>query len=115
MSDNIQFKSLTPLCPAKDIKCAISFYEQKLGFKATNYGSVSRGNVEIFFYQTDDLNLGQWTSFRIQVGSIQSLYQEYEQQRIIHPNGALQTTPWGAKEFSILDQDGVCLTFFEYF
>ena len=36
------FKSITPLSPAKDIEAAISFYEQKLGFKANGYGGVVR-------------------------------------------------------------------------
>jgi hypothetical protein len=29
----------------------------------------------------------------------------------IHPNGKLQTKPWGQKEFSILDPDNNLLTF----
>lgn len=113
MSENIQFKNLTPSSPAKDIESAISFYEQKLGFNANGYGGVTRGPVEILFYQTDDSKLGEWTSFRIQVETIDALYEEYELQDVIHPNGKLDVKPWGTKEFCILDQDGVCITFFE--
>jgi hypothetical protein len=32
---------------------------------------------------------------------------------MIHPNGQLQTQPWGMKEFAIIDVAGVCITFFE--
>lgn len=107
------FKSLTPLSPAKNIEEAISFYEQKLGFKANGYGGVIRGDVEILFYQTDDSYLGEWTSFRIQVDAIETLYKEYQQHEVVHPNGNLETKPWGSREFAIIDQDGVCITFFE--
>ncbi|EPD49409.1 hypothetical protein HMPREF1210_03308 [Paenisporosarcina sp. HGH0030] len=113
MSESINFKSLTPLSPAKDIETAITFYEQKLGFTPNGYGGVYRGNIEILFYQTDDTHLGEWTSFRILVDAIESLYREYEKQQVIHQNGSLEAKPWGTKEFSIIDPDGVCITFFE--
>jgi hypothetical protein len=29
----------------------------------------------------------------------------------VHPNGALQTKPWGTKEFGAIDPNGVCVTF----
>lgn len=31
----------------------------------------------------------------------------------IHPNGSLETKPWGMKEFSLLDPNGTLLTFRE--
>lgn len=31
----------------------------------------------------------------------------------IHPNGSLETKPWGMKEFSLLDPNGTLLTFGE--
>lgn len=107
------FQGLTPLSPAKDEAAAISFYEQRLGFAPNGYGGVRRGDVEILFYQTDDKHLAEWTSFRVQVEGIESLYEEYQPQNVIHPNAPLHATDWGTKEFSILDQDGVCITFFE--
>jgi hypothetical protein len=32
---------------------------------------------------------------------------------VINPNGSLEVKAWGKKEFSIINQDGVCITFFE--
>jgi hypothetical protein len=31
----------------------------------------------------------------------------------VHPNGPLQTKPWGTKEFAAIDPNGVCVTFQE--
>jgi hypothetical protein len=31
----------------------------------------------------------------------------------VHPDGALQTKPWGTKEFGAVDPNGVCVTFQE--
>ena len=31
----------------------------------------------------------------------------------VHPNGPLQTKPWGTKEFGAIDPNGVCVTFQE--
>ena len=107
------FIGLTPLCPAKDEAVAIAFYVNKLGFKDNGYGGVRRGEIEILFYQTDDKQLAEWTSFRIEVEDIGSLYEEYTLQEVIHPNGSLTKKPWGLLEFSIIDLNGVCITFFE--
>jgi hypothetical protein len=52
-------------------------------------------------------------AFRIQMEDIENLYTEYQAQNVIHPNGSLEVKPWGKKEFSIIDLDGVCITFFE--
>jgi catechol 2,3-dioxygenase-like lactoylglutathione lyase family enzyme len=110
------FRGLTPLSPAKDPAAAVGFYVEKLGFRDhgnENVARVIRGNVEIMFYQTDDQHLVDWTSFRIHVEHIEALFKEYQANHVIHPNGDLETKPWGTKEFSIIDLDGVCITFFE--
>jgi len=31
---------------------------------------------------------------------------------VVHPNGPLQTKPWGTKEFGAIDPNGVCVTFY---
>jgi catechol 2,3-dioxygenase-like lactoylglutathione lyase family enzyme len=111
------FRGLTPLSPAKNPAAAVTFYVEKLGFRDNGNGNVTRvirGDVEILFYQTDDQHLADWTSFRIHVEQIEALFEEFQAQNVVHPNGALETKPWGTKEFSIIDLDGVCITFFEH-
>lgn len=113
MTENIDFRGITPLSPAKDIQKAIQFYVEKLGFRDNGYGGVIRGDIEILFYQTDNQNLADWTCFRIHVNGIERLYESYQKEGVVHPNGLLSKKDWGNIEFSIIDQDGVCITFFE--
>jgi uncharacterized glyoxalase superfamily protein PhnB len=48
---------------------------------------------------------------RIAVKGIEALYAEYQARGgKVHPNGSLQTKPWGTKEFSTIDPNGVCVT-----
>ena len=45
---------------------------------------------------------------------IEAMYAEYQKRGgKVHPNGALQTKPWGTKEFGAIDPNGVCVTFQE--
>jgi uncharacterized glyoxalase superfamily protein PhnB len=48
------------------------------------------------------------------VQGIEALYVEYQERGgKVHPNGPLQTKPWGTKEFGAIDPNGVCVTFQE--
>jgi uncharacterized glyoxalase superfamily protein PhnB len=115
--------NISPLIPAGgDMEKAIAFYEQQLGFKKihqegnpVNMAIVKRDSAEIFLLKNDDKHLAEGTSFRIQVNGIEQLYQEFQAKgaQMIHPNGHLETKPWGMKEFAILDMAGVCITFYE--
>jgi hypothetical protein len=113
VKEKVIFRGLTPLSPAKDVEKTVEFYVVKLGFEDNGHKGVIRGDVEILFYQTDDKHLAEWTSFRIHVEQVEALFEEYLDRNLIHPNGALDTKPWGTKEFTIIDLDGVCITFFE--
>ena len=112
-------EAITPMIPAGgDLDAAIAFYEQ-LGFTKTwqhgDTARMSRDAVNILLFQNEDRHLAEWTSCRVQVANIEALYEEFSQMggQMIHPNGKLETKPWGLKEFAILDPAGVCLTFFE--
>jgi predicted enzyme related to lactoylglutathione lyase len=115
--------NISPLIPAgDDMEKAIAFYEQQLGFKKVHQEGnpvkmaiVKRDSAEIFLLKNDDQHLAEGTSFRIQVNGVELLYQEFQAKggQIIHPNGHLETKPWGMKEFVILDLAGVCITFYE--
>jgi hypothetical protein len=39
----------------------------------------------------------------VNVEGIAVLYDEYRPKGVIHPNGALETKPWGAKEFTVCE------------
>lgn len=124
MNNPPQIGSISPLIPAgDDLEKAIEFYEQKLGFTTIHkegdpirMAIVKRDSAEIFLVKSDYHDLAKEISLRLQVTGIEQLYQELESKGddIIHPNGKLETKPWGPKEFSVIDLAGVCLTFYEF-
>lgn len=124
MNNPPQIGSISPLIPAgDDIEKAIEFYQQKLGFTTIHQEGnpirmaiVKRDNAEIFLVKSDYHDLAKEISLRLQVTGIEQLYQELESKGddIVHPNGKLETKPWGPKEFSVIDLAGVCLTFYEF-
>jgi uncharacterized glyoxalase superfamily protein PhnB len=128
MSDaNPVLGKLTPMIPAgSDIKAALDFYEQKLGFTATYKADdlsmiiLQRSDVEIILQDSDDPHTASQTSFRIQLSDVAALHKEY-QARDIAPFaqgaagglGGLTMTPWGTREFAVRDLAGVCITFYQ--
>jgi len=114
--------NISPLIPAgNDVEQSIIFYE-KLGFitihkegNPPRMAIVKRDSAAIFLVKNDYHQLANSISLRIQVSNIEQLYEEYQNQsgEMIHPNGKLETKPWGMKEFVIIDPAGVCLTFCE--
>jgi uncharacterized glyoxalase superfamily protein PhnB len=58
--------------------------------------------------------VGDQTMVRLAVKGIEALYAEFQEHGgKVHPNGPLQTKPWGTKEFGAIDPNGVCVTFQE--
>jgi len=96
------------------------FYLNKLGFRQyggdfEGYLMVERDDIQIHFFEFRELdpkeNYGQ---VYIRTDDIEALYRSFQEDRVgIHPNGDLQTKPWGQKEFSIVDPDNNLLTFGE--
>jgi uncharacterized glyoxalase superfamily protein PhnB len=94
------------------------YYIDKLGFSTTGgdydgYLMVKKDDVEIHFFEYRELdpkeNYGQ---VYIRVQDIDTWYKHLTDSGVaIHPNGALQTKPWGQKEFALLDPDNNLLTF----
>ena len=77
------------------------------------YLMVEKDNIQIHFFEFKELdpkeNYGQ---VYIRTDDIDAAYQFFQDNQVsIHPNGHLQTKPWGQKEFSILDPDTNLLTF----
>lgn len=119
-------KIAIPVLPADDMATALAFYTKKLGFaerfrdndKAPKYVGIERDGivlhlVEVTPAKTAKLVASQ-TMCRLQVEDVDGLYAEFSRHdSVIHPNGKLQTKPWGTREFGVLDPAGVCLSFFE--
>ena len=103
----------------RDKAATREYYVNKLGLKEfgsadyDGYLMVELDKIQIHFFEFKDLdpkeNYGQ---VYIRTDNIDGLYQSMLDKKLsIHPNGPLQTKPWGQREFSMLDPDNNLLTF----
>lgn len=109
---------INPKLPMRDKSATLDFYINKLGFVQyggdfDDYLMVEKDSVQIHFFAFRELdpkeNYGQ---VYLRTDDIDELYKSFQTNQVnIHPNGNLQTKPWGQKEFSILDPDNNLLTF----
>ena len=111
--------SINPKLPMRDKNVTKAFYINKLGFKV--YGSsdydgylmLEKDQIQLHFFEFKALdpkeNYGQ---VYIRTNNIDRFYQSLlERKTTIHPNGPLETKPWGQREFAVLDPDSNLLTF----
>ena len=105
-----------PKLASLDIERSLAFFE-RLGFKrlhtSREYGVARRDSVSVHFWLCSDPRTPTETGCRISVEGIDELFATYSSLGIIHPNGQLESKPWGSREFSILDADGNLITFNE--
>lgn len=110
-----------PKLPMRNKTATRDYYIDQLGFSVfgsadhADYLMVEKGDIQIHFFLFEALepkeNYGQ---VYIRVQGIDVLYQEMLDNSVaIHPNGHLQTKPWGQREFALLDPDWNLLTFGE--
>ncbi|WP_293307670.1 bleomycin resistance protein [Pedobacter sp. UBA5917] len=110
---------INPKLPMRDKKITKDFYVNKLGFKDVgetdykDYLILQKDNIQIHFFGFEALNPKEnYGQVYIRTNDIETLYKEMSQVKDgIHPNGHLQTKPWGQKEFAMLDPDSNLLTF----
>ncbi len=114
-------KEIHPKLPMRDKQLTKQYYIEKLGFENLGnsdyegYLMLQKDSIQLHFFEFKDLdpkeNYGQ---VYIRVSDIEELYQSFlDKQIAIHPNGSLESKPWGQKEFSILDPDNNLITFGE--
>ena len=82
------------------------------------YAGIKRGEAWLHIAGMSDRVLarqvGDQTMVRLAVEGIDELYAEFQRKGgAVHPNGPLQTKPWGVREFAAIDPNGVCVTFQE--
>jgi uncharacterized glyoxalase superfamily protein PhnB len=118
-------KSAIPVLPAADTSESLKWWTEVCGFEETfrdatppTYAGINRGGAYLHIAGMDDKafakKVGQQTMVRIAVADIEALHAEFQQRGgKVHPNGPLQTKPWGTKEFGAIDPNGVCVTFQE--
>lgn len=118
-------KAAIPILPAADTTESLSWWTDICGFKETfrdatppNYAGINRGDAYLHIAGMSDKVLartvGDQTMVRIAVKGVEAMYEEFQSRGgTVHPNGPLQTKPWGTKEFAAIDPNGVCVTFME--
>lgn len=109
---------INPKLPMRNKALTKEYYITRLGFKQfggdhDDYLMVEKDNIQIHFFEFKELdpkeNYGQ---VYIRTDQIDEVYQSMLDRKIqIHPNGPLQTKPWGQREFALLDPDNNLLTF----
>lgn len=111
--------AIHPKLPMRDKTATRNFYIGTLGFSEfgnadyEGYLMIEKDGLQIHFFEFNELqpkeNYGQ---IYLRTNDIDALYQEFAQRNVaIHPNGHLETKPWGQLEFSLLDPDNNLLTF----
>ena len=108
-------KGAIPVLPAADAAQSLSWWTKICGFQETfrdatppSYAGINRGDAYLHISAMGDKELarkvGEQTMVRIAVQGIDAMYAEYQKHGgKVHPNGALQTKPWGTKEFAAID------------
>jgi catechol 2,3-dioxygenase-like lactoylglutathione lyase family enzyme len=111
-----------PMLPVANLRRAIDFYVDtlgfRLGFNAGSYGGVRRDAIEIHFSRADvagGVNGSERSGCRIEVTEIRNLYSEFKDRGVIATDGDIAAQPWGTTEFTVRDPDGNALTFVEVF
>jgi len=113
--------SICPKLPMRDKAATKNYYLYQLGFEQfgsdefPDYLMIKKENIEIHFFLFKELNPKEnYGQVYIRVSEIEKIYRDFLDRKIhIHPNGALQETSWGMKEFHLLDPDNNLLTFGE--
>ena len=115
----IMFKETHPILGTRDMRRAIDFYTQQLGFvlafgdqaETPNYVGFRRDAVELhmqfqFEHEMSTIRL------RFLVADPDVLFREYQQRGVeCNPSG-VRDTPWGTREFALYDLDRNSLTFY---
>lgn len=111
--------AISPKLPMRDKAITRNYYLNKLGFEEfgstdfDGYLMLKKDNIEIHFFEFKELDIKENDGqVYIRTDDIDNLYQSLLDNKIsIHPNGHLQTKPWGQREFALLDPDNNLLTF----
>jgi len=113
------FRKTHPIIGSRDLKRAIEFYVQRLGFQlafqdsadAPNYVGFRRDEVELHMQFQYEHEMGT-IRLRIHVDDPDALYAEYSDKDVFCDRTELRDTPWGTREFAIYDRDRNALTFY---
>jgi hypothetical protein len=110
--------SICPKLPMRNKAITKAYYLNQLGFEDIGmadfdgYLIIKKDNIEIHFFEYKELDpLQNYGQVYIRTDNIELFYKNLIDKAVaIHPNGHLETKPWGQIEFSLLDPDNNLLT-----
>jgi catechol 2,3-dioxygenase-like lactoylglutathione lyase family enzyme len=111
--------SVHPKLPMRNKAITQAYYVEQLGFQLLrtqdypDYLMVKKDAIELHFFLFPALDpLQNYGQVYLRTEEIDRLYEYFLERKVsIHPNGPLETKPWGQREFSLLDPDHNLLTF----
>jgi hypothetical protein len=114
-------EAIHPKLPMRSKVITKAYYEAKLGFivfgkdEFNDYLMLEKDNIQIHFFLYENINPTEnYGQVYMRVKGIEKFYNSLLIKDVtIHPNGALETKPWGQKEFALLDPNSNLLTFGE--
>ena len=115
------FKKTHPILGTRDIKRAIEFYTQRLGFQlafadnpdSPNYIGFRRDAVELHMQFQFEHEMGT-IRLRFLVDDPDALLKEYQGRGVECTATGIRDTPWGTREFALYDLDRNALTFYRH-
>jgi len=115
------FKKTHPIIGTRDIKRAIDFYTQRLGFQlafadnpdSPNYIGFRRDAVELHMQFQYEHEMGT-IRLRFLVDDPDALFEEYRERGVEITATGIRDTPWGTREFAVYDPDRNAFTFYRH-
>ncbi len=128
-----RMKRIVPILPSKNIPESLEFYQRVYGFhnawawtksgqQITDFSSADPRDVVyggcsepliVHFWVCEEKHILESAGFRIEVEDIEAMHTICQAANCVHPNGPLETKPWGLKEFGTLDPSGVLVTIYQ--
>jgi predicted enzyme related to lactoylglutathione lyase len=106
---------VAPELPAHDLRKAVAFYEQKLGFQVAtwmpNYAIVERDGVALHLFSEERADSSP-VGLHIFTAQLEELFDEFRQ-RGARPSQEIVQKPWGNRDFRIKDESGNEIKFTE--
>ena len=98
-----------PILPSRDLAATSDFYVRQLGFAPTarhpEYAIFHRGAMELHFFRFETLDpAANYAGCYIRAADLDALYREWST-KVLPKLFALETKPWGLREFALLDPD----------
>src|SRR3569832_2332979 len=113
------FRRTHPIIGTRDIKRAIEFYVQRLGFQLAfqdntdtrNYVGFRRDQVELHKQYQYEHEMST-NRLRFLVDATDALFTEYQQRGVECSTSGIRDTPGATREFALYDVDRNSLTFY---